>query len=377
MLHQRQTNGITGINHDAAGNIDRHVREQQYAGGSKRTEQGDGDHGFLDIGLVKDPHTKGHVGNKGNKADGGFDDAVVGGSQMQLVFQVVVKGVIKAEITAIHQDIDRKEQGEGLVHKVPAVENSLQGIGIPHNIPQGQLGLDRVVRNADQAEQNTAESHGAGMNEDRSDHGPFTQHTAGQIAEGRGHRLNGGGVGQKFWLIFTFARVDHIGQKSHEAAAAEETGQRAHGQHGARLGAEGKRRLCNRIAEAGDQKGVAGGNNRSDLSPEGRKQEHEQQRGRRHQAEHIVRQIQILNQRGGYGMDEITGENIQGHREKVQRKAKFIAHNDVLTFRRSVPENGRKSHGMMPGFSETSISHRAGNCHTFSFGSAENYEKIC
>ena len=44
----------------------------------------------------------------------------------------------------------------------------------------------------------------------------------------------------------------------------------------------------------------------------------------------------------------------------------------VMLYYKSLP-----GYGMMPGFSETSISHRAGNCHTFSFGSAENYEKIC
>ena len=123
-------------------------------------------------------------------------------------------------------------------------------------------------------------------------------------------------------------------QKGDETAAGEETGRGTDDQNGDRLHRKGKAGLHQRIAHAGDQKAAAGGDHGGDLTPEGGEEEHKQQRGRRHQTEHIVRQVQILNQGGGYGMDEVAGENIQGHCEKEQRKAIFIAHNDVLTFGR-------------------------------------------
>ena len=335
MLHQRQADGIAGINHDAAGDIDGHTGNQQHAKGGNGAEQGDGNHGFLDIGLADDPHAKGHVGHKGNKANRGLDDAVIRGSQTQLIFQIVVESMVEAEVAEIRQDIDGKEQREGFGHKVFSVEDGLQGIGTLHNFPCRQFDCGGEVRFAGNVEQNAGDDHGNGKDIKRAQNGEFTQHTAGQIAERRGNSLNGGTVGQEFCLIFGFCLVDHISQKSHKAAAGEEAGQGTHQQDGTLQRGVGKTQLRQCITDTGDKKGVAGGNHGGDFSPEGRKQEHEQQRGRRHQAKHIVRQIQILNQRGRHRMNEIAGENVQDHCEKEQRKAKLVTHIDVLTFCRA------------------------------------------
>ena len=136
MLHQRQADGIAGIDQHAEGDIQQELGDQQSADGRNRAEQRNKNHGFLDVGLANDPHAERHVGNKGNKAHGCLDDAVVGRSQTQLILQKIVKRVIKIEIAHIGQDIHSKQQREGLGHEVSAVEDGLQGIGVFQNFAQ-------------------------------------------------------------------------------------------------------------------------------------------------------------------------------------------------------------------------------------------------
>ena len=130
VLQHRQADRITCVYHDAAKNVDGNFRNQQRADSRGGAEHGCIHRGLPDIGFPDDPKAQGHIGNKGNQTDSGLDNAVVGGSHTQLILQVVIKNLVKAGISKIRQDIHSEEQRKGLAHKMPAVKQGLQGVGL-------------------------------------------------------------------------------------------------------------------------------------------------------------------------------------------------------------------------------------------------------
>ena len=156
--------------------------------------------------------------------------------------------------------------------------------------------------------------------------GKFPNHAADQVAEGAEHRMEGSAVGQVFCHILRPCHVDHIGQHADEHAADEHACQKPHKENARLGGGIGEPQLRQRVADAADEQGLPGGNEPVNIAPGGGQGKIGDHHDRQHQPEHIVRQTQLLNDGGRYGVREIGRKVEQRHGHEKQKKAGFIFH---------------------------------------------------
>lgn len=129
VLQHRNADGITCVDQNAVKNIQPDSGAEQGACGRQGAHSHQHHHGFPVVRLVDDPDAQGGIEHERNHADNGLDDAVIGGGQIQLIFQIVVKGLIKTGVGEIDEDIQREQQQKAGVQEIFAVKEGLKGIG--------------------------------------------------------------------------------------------------------------------------------------------------------------------------------------------------------------------------------------------------------
>ena len=219
VLQYGDTDGIPGVQRDAAGEEDGDLRRKDGSQGG----QGAGAHqhhrGFSGVGLSDNPQAQGHIEQEGHEAHHGFDDAVIGGGQPQLVFQIVVEHLVEAGISQIDEDVHQKQKDKGGIHEILAVPEGIEGVALGEKFLDGHfIGAFRI-RLAAQPEHNAADDHGDCLQNEGGADGKFSYHPADERAEGAEYRMDGGAVGQISCRIPRPCHIDHVGQQTDEDTA--------------------------------------------------------------------------------------------------------------------------------------------------------------
>lgn len=287
-LQHRNTDGITGIDQNAADDEQPKIRYQQGTDGGERAyrnqhRQRQGAEGFAD-----DPDAQGGVEHEGDHTHGGLDDTVVGRGQRKLILQIVIESLVKAGVGKVHQGAQQKQQHKARVHKILAVQERLQGIGLNQQLLGRGLFTGLRIVLAYQQEGNAGNAQRGTLNPEGKLYGKFTDKAANEITECAGHSVDNGADGEIFALVLRLGDVHNIGQHTHKDTANENARQKPENQHGQLCGGTCEAQLSQTVANTADAQRPAGGNVQIDLAPERGEQEIRGHHGGQSQAEHIV-----------------------------------------------------------------------------------------
>ena len=333
-LQQRQTQdhhaAVNDVNSDEQ---DLRMIDQDQTGQESAGDQ-DIHEGLIDISLPLQIARDRAVQKQRQESDQSLEDAVIGGRETVLIFQIIVETLLVGILAKRRNSGDREDQRQQRRHELPGIHDCRKGIDV---FQTQRMFRDLFIRGIIQACEEPQKSGGSDNSDLHQESGfdrDQSQHAPDEIADRTADVLDGDQRDQKTALTFLilFAEVDHIIRMGNIDAPGKSSCQHSSQDHSGLVLSKSENDLAGAVAETADQKDPLDRKIIAEPPPQRREKEIHRHHCRESDAEKRGIQSSFDDQCRGDRMSEVCCHIEQEVDQKEDQKTPgFFMHEFMIT----------------------------------------------